>query len=142
MASKTTVRLGFWALAVAMLAWSAGRGAWAQTQSTPVVRAGGFTQDGYHPEPNHTRLKFRITGAQAQPEPGNRVRITQMQLATFKLNGERDMAISAPDCVYDPATRTASSPGRFHLVSGDERFSVEGQGFLILLERESLLTIS
>lgn len=102
----------------------------AQPQSLPVVQAGGFTFSGYHPEPNHTRMKFQITGAQGQPEPGNRFRLTQVQLKTFRLTGETEMIITAPDCVYDPSRRTASSPGNLKVQTGDERFSVEGEGFL------------
>ncbi len=142
MATKAIFKMDFATLAaIAQLLLAVMDGP-AQTPSTPAAQLGGFSADGYHPEPNHTRLKFRIKGATAQPEAGNRFRITQMQLATFSLTGAREMAISAPDCVYDPTTRTASSPGRFDLQSGDGRFSVGGLGYLILLDRESTLTIS
>jgi len=120
----------FWALTAVVLALLAGHGNGAQPQSTPVVQASGFTASGYHPEPNHTRMKFRISGAQAQPETGNRFRLTQMQLEVFRVTGEREMVITAPDCVYDPSKRTASSPGHLKVQTGDERFSVEGDGFL------------
>lgn len=102
----------------------------AQPQSTPVVQASGFTASGYHPQPNHTRKRFQITGAQAQPELGNRVRLTQVRLEMFRVTGETEMLITAPDCVYDPAKRTANSPGHLKVQTGDGRFSVEGDGFL------------
>ena len=120
-----------------LLAW---RDGWAQTPSTPAVQLGGFTAEGYHQE-DHTRLKFRISGAKGVPEGGG-VRITQLLLETFRLTGEREMVITAPDCVYDPSKREASSPGQLHLQTGDGRYSVEGHGFLIQLDRESTLTIS
>jgi len=141
MATNSTVRKSFWTFAVIGLALLAGRSGWAQTQSTPAVKIGGFTTDGYHPDPDHTRLRFRINGAQGRPE-GSGFRITQLLLETFHVTGERQMVVTAPDCVYNPSTRTASSPGRLHLQTGDGRFSVEGDGFLILLDRESTLTIS
>jgi lipopolysaccharide export system protein LptA len=102
----------------------------AQPKVTPAIQATGFTFSGYHPEPNHTRMKFQITGAQGQPEPGNRFRLTQVRVESFRVSGEREMVITAPDCLYDPAKRTASSPGQLKVQTGDERFSVEGQGFL------------
>jgi lipopolysaccharide export system protein LptA len=119
----------------------AGHGGWAQTQSPPVVAMSGGSISGYYPAPNHTRMQFQITGAQAKPEAGNRVRITQMQLQTFRVTGEREMVVTAPDCVYDSSKRTASSPGHLHLQTGDGRFSVEGEGFLWRGD-ESTLTIS
>ena len=141
MATKSTARKNSWRLAVVVLALMAGRAGWTQTRSTPVVSGTGNTVSGYYPAPNHTRMQFQISGAKVQPEAGNRARITQMQLETFRLNGEREMVITAPDCVYDVAKRTASSPERLHLQTGDGRFSVEGEGFLWQGE-ESVLTIS
>ena len=55
MATNSTVRKSFWTFAVVGLALLAGRGGRAQTQSTPAVKIGGFTTDGYHPDPDHTR---------------------------------------------------------------------------------------
>lgn len=112
-----------------------------QSKSTPLVQASGFSASGYYPEPNHTRMKFRIRGDQGSPESENRFRVTQLRLETFRVSGEAEMVIAAPDCVYDPAKRTASSPGHLKVETGDGRFSVEGEGFL-WQGLDSTLTIS
>jgi lipopolysaccharide export system protein LptA len=75
-------------------------------------------------------MKFQLTGARGQPEAGNRFRVTEAQVRTFRVTGEPEVVITAPDCVYDPSKRTASSPGHLKVQTGDERFSVEGEGFL------------
>jgi hypothetical protein len=41
----------FWAVTGVVLALLGGQGSWAQTQSTLVVKASGFTANGYHPGP-------------------------------------------------------------------------------------------
>lgn len=140
MATKSTTRLSLWASAIVGLCWLAADGA-AQTQTVPVVTVSGFSASGYHPAPNHTRLKFQITGARAQPEAGNRVRVTEARVQSFRVSGEPEMIIIAPDCVYNPSQRTATSPGRLEVRTGDNRFSVEGEGFLWRGD-ESTLTIS
>src|SRR5688572_32024664 len=68
-------------------------------RSTSTVRGSGFTADGYHPEPDHTRLKFRISGAQAQPEPGNRFRITQIDRKSTRLNSSHSQISYAVFCL-------------------------------------------
>ena len=59
----------------------------------------------------------------------------------FSETGELKTIIEAPECTYDGAQRTAHSPGRLKMQSGDGRYFVEGEGFLWRQDADSL-TIS
>lgn len=108
----------------------------------PQASRGGaspFNVVEYFPAPHHTQMKLQVTGSEARFEADKKVRLTQMKLQTFREDGQRDIVIEAPDCLYDPARRVASSPGQLKVQTGDERFSVEGQGFLWRQEDSNLV---
>ena len=106
-------------------------------QQTP----GGFTSVEYFPQPNQTRMKTRLAGAEAQPLPGGLLVIKQLKLETFTTNGSPQAVVEAPECVYDTVHNTASSAGHLRLQSGDGKIRTEGDGFL-WRQNDSFLTIS
>jgi hypothetical protein len=101
----------------------------------------GFTYVEYFPAPNQTRVKTRLSGAEAQPLPGGLLVIKQARLGTFNTNGSPQAMAEAPECVYDTVNRTANSAGHLWMQSGDGRIRIEGDGFL-WRQDDSFLTIS
>lgn len=77
-------------------------------------------------------MKSIVQGAEAEPMSGNRYRIKQLSLKTFRVTGETETAAEAPECLYDSADRLVSSTNHVRLQTGDKRFLIEGDGFLWL----------
>jgi len=98
-----------------------------QTGTTTVKN---FSVPEYYDPPHETQIKSLLQGAEAEPESGGLVRIRELRLQTFHLNGEFDMLVQAPGCVFDSVGRTASSPGRLQVRTADGSFYLEGEGFL------------
>ena len=108
-----------------------------RAQQTP----NGFTSVEYFSQPNQTRMKSRLAGAEARPLPGGLLVIKQLKLETFNTNGTPQAVVEAPECVYDTQNNTASSAGHLRLQSGDGKIRTEGDGFL-WRQDDSFLTIS
>jgi len=100
-----------------------------------------FTTTYYFEPPHQQQIKSILSGAEAQPQSGGLLVIKQLKLRTFDLNGRLNKIVTAPECIYDTMSGTASSGGPLHLQNGDGTFSVEGEGFL-WRQTNSLLTIS
>ena len=103
--------------------------------------ANGFTSVEYYAPPNETRVKSRMSGAEAQPLAGGLLAVKQLKLETFSTNGAPQVVAEAPECVYDMVNRTANSAGHLQLRNGDGKLRVEGDGFL-WRQDDSSLTIS
>ena len=58
---------------------------------------------------------------------------------TFRVTGEGEMTVEAPQCVYDPGQRSISSSGPLHMKTADGKFSIEGEGFLWQQTNSTLL---
>ena len=110
-------------------------------QSNVVSHANDFTSVEYYPAPNQQQIKSRLSGAEAQPLPGGLLAIRQLKLEMFRPDGEPEIIVSAPECVYNQLDGTASSPGRLEVQTGDDKIRVEGEGFL-WRQNDSFLTIS
>ena len=82
-----------------------------------------------------------MSGAEALPQPGGLLIIKQLKLKTFDLDGKLGITIMAPECIYDTFKGVANSPGHLQVHTGDEKFHVEGDGFL-WRQSDSFLTIS
>lgn len=104
----------------------------------------GFDANEYYPAPDGTKLRWRITGAKAEPRERAVVLLTDMKLRTLRPNGEAELSVDAPQCLYDSVKRTASSPGKLKVLVNDGRFVIEGEGFLwqMLQETNWMLIIS
>jgi hypothetical protein len=113
----------------------------AQTQPGGVQHASNFTSVEYFEPPHERQMKSRLSGAEAEPRAGGLLVIRQLKLETFKPDGEAELIVIAPECVYDTFNHTASSPGHLQAQTGDGKFHVEGDGFL-WRQNNSSLTIS
>jgi len=111
------------------------------TQPDAAGHTRDFTSVEYYAAPNPTRMKSRLSGAEAQPEPGGLLVIKQCKLETFATNGSPQAIVEAPQCVYDTLHNTANSAGHLQLQSGDGKIRTEGDGFL-WRQDDSFLTIS
>jgi hypothetical protein len=112
-----------------------------RAQSNVVSHASDFTSVEYYPAPNQQQMKSRLSGAEAQPLPGGLLAIKQLKLEIFKPDGQPEITVIAPECVYNQLDGTASSPGRLEVQTGDGKVRVEGEGFL-WRQNDSFLTIS
>jgi hypothetical protein len=89
-----------------------------------------FRVPEYYDPPHETQLRSLLQGAEAQPEPGGLVLIRDLKLQTFGVNGEYQVLVEAPHCVFDSVQRAARSPGRLQAQTADGKFYLEGEGFL------------
>src|ERR1041385_3820381 len=113
----------------------------ARAQAPAIGTVKDFTTSEYFDAPNQDKVRFTIKGAEAQAQSGGRFLVKQTKLEVFRETGEREIIVETPECLYDSTQRTAISPSRLHVQTGDGRFSVEGEGFL-WNQAASHLTIS
>jgi hypothetical protein len=111
----------------------------------PPQDAAGHTRDftyvEYFGQPNPTQMKSRLSGGEAQPEPGGLLVIKPFKLETFNRDGSPQLVVNAPECVYDTMHNTANSAGHLQLRNGDGKIRTEGDGFL-WRQDDYFLTIS
>jgi lipopolysaccharide export system protein LptA len=100
----------------------------AQPQQTLIVT--NFSAPQFYPPPNQAQLKSLLQGSEGRTLPAGKMLVEKAKLQTFKENGEHELLILAPQCVYDSGQRTASSAGPIRGESADGRFLTEGEGFL------------
>lgn len=112
-----------------------------RAQSNAVSHVNDFTSVEYYPAPHQQQMRSRLSGAEAQPLPGGLLVIKQLKLEIFRPDGEPEIVVNAPACVYNQLNGTASSPGRLEVQTGDGKTRVEGEGFL-WRQSDSFLTIS
>ena len=136
--ARMTIRVTSLLVASALLFFCATA---SRAQSNVVSHANDFTSVEYYPAPNQQQMKSRLSGAEAQPLPGGLLAIKQLKLEMFKPDGQPEIVVVAPECIYNQLDGTASSPGRLEVRTGDDRISVEGEGFL-WRQNDSFLTIS
>jgi hypothetical protein len=89
-----------------------------------------FSVPEYYDPPLQNQMKSLLMGAAAQPQTNGTFLIKGARLETYRESGEREIIAFAPECVYDPASRTASSASRLQVQTGDGQFSIQGEGFL------------
>ena len=114
---------------------------WLPAQTIPITQATGSRFRYYYEPPNGTQLKALVTVATMVPLGKTTLQGTQLHIETFRESGEPEAVIDAPDCVYDHATRTASSAGFVKARTGDGKMTLEGTGFHLSLT-DMVLTIS
>ena len=131
-------RSSLYALLIASLL--AGSGIWAQkvTEGKKVEFA------EHYEEPHEQQIKSHISGAKAVPLDGQnlmRYLITDAKWETFRVTGEGELVVEAPQAIFDRTQRSISSAGPIHVRTADGSFSIEGEGFL-WLQATSVLFIS
>lgn len=118
--------------------------AWCALRAAAQLTIGtveGFDANEYYPAPDNTKLRWRITGAKAEPRDRAVVLLTDMKLRTLRLNGAAELSVDAPQCFYDSAKRTANSPGKLKVLVNDGQFVIEGEGFHWQMTQETNWTL-
>jgi lipopolysaccharide export system protein LptA len=110
-----------------------------RAQPAQIGVGSNFNLTDYYPFPNQRQMKFKLTGTEARPLPGEKVLLKNMKLQSFRPNGVREIVIEAPECLYDRPTRQAGSPGPLQVQSGDGRFQIAGDGFAWRQDTKSLI---
>ena len=108
-------------------------------QAQPVVGGQGFKFTEYFDPPHETQLKSLLECSRAQRQPDGRYLITDAKYRTFRVTGEGEMTVEAPQCIYDQGQRSISSSGPLHVQTADGKFSIEGEGFLWQQTNSTLL---
>lgn len=89
-----------------------------------------FMVPEYFDPPRENVLKSRLTGGEAEPQPGGSFLLREVKAETFREDGELDLVLAAPECVYESKARIIRSAGWLRAASGDGRLAMEGEGFL------------
>jgi hypothetical protein len=100
-----------------------------------------FSVPDFYPPPNQNQIRSMLRSAEAEPLPGGLVRLKDVKLDSYQVDGVRTVTIFAPDCIYDTVSRTARSAGALRIESGDGQVRIEGTGFL-WQQTNSVLIIS
>ncbi|MDE3066113.1 MAG: hypothetical protein KGJ60_01035 [Verrucomicrobiota bacterium] len=110
-------------------------------QPDTAGRATGFSSVEYYDPPHQQQVKSRLSGAEAQPQPGGLLLIKHLKLETFGVDGKPEIVVNAPECLYDTVNGVARSPGRLQARTGEGKVRIAGEGFL-WRQNDSSLTIS
>jgi len=92
--------------------------------------AQGFQAADYFDAPHEIQMKSFLKGAQARPLDNGILFLVDAVLETYRETGERELTVRAPECFYDRTNRAANSAGPMHAQTADDKFSIEGEGFL------------
>ena len=125
--NRTTQRSGNLLPALLALGWAL---ALRPGQAQPVVGGQGLKFTEYYEAPHNTQLKSVLECSGAQRQPDGRYLITNAKYRTFRLTGQGELNVEAPQCTYDQGQRTISSAGPLHAQTADGESSIEGEGFL------------
>lgn len=98
-------------------------------QFTSGMKINNYSWSDPYPAPHQSQMRFVLTGAEGRPQADNKILLTKVKLESFRQDGEREMTVEAPECIFDDKARTAGSSGRLILQSGDGKLRVEGDGF-------------
>jgi hypothetical protein len=109
-----------------------------RAQPNTTGHASDFSSVEYFEPPHQQLMKFRLSGAEAQPQAGGLLVINQFKLEMFNTNCTPGLIVKAPNCIYDTIHGVASSPGHLQLESADGSSHVEGDGFLWLQASHNL----
>lgn len=126
-------KLGFWL--AAMILFIAAMHDLAQ--QIPAGRTSAFTTDMYYEHPMERQVQTRFSGAEANPLPGGLLDVKDLRVEAYATNGVLQLVASAPQCTYAMLDGKASSPGHMTMDSGDAKFHLEGDGFLLLWRKNA-----
>src|SRR2546425_388513 len=99
--NQRLARIGLALLTSAGLLAVARHGARAQAPAAGISTVKDFKSSDYFDEPNQDKIRFTITGAEAQQQSGGRFAVKQARLEIFRLTGEREIIVETPECLYD-----------------------------------------
>ena len=108
-------------------------------QFTPGMKISNFSASDPYPAPNYKQMRYVVTGTEGRPQADKTFLLTTLKLQTFKVNGDLEMTVDAPECVFNDKARSAESSGKLTLQSGDGKLRVEGTGFGAQLDKKILI---
>ena len=108
-------------------------------RSQPVGSGQGFKFTEYYDAPHETQLKSMLEATRAKRLPDGKVQAEDAKYRTYRVSGEGEMTVEAPQCLYDPGQRIISSSGPLHVQTADGKFSIDGEGFLWRQTNSTLL---
>jgi len=85
------------------------------------------------PSGSTSQLKSYWLAKEALPQRDGTAIVKQLHIETYQPDGQTNFIVQAPDCTLDNHRRTASSPSRLEVRSGDDRFQISGDGFFCQL---------
>jgi lipopolysaccharide export system protein LptA len=100
-----------------------------QAQLTTGMKINNFTASESYPAPDYKQTRYVVSGAEGRPQADKTVLLTGLKLKTFRVNGDLEMTVDAPECIFNKEAGTAQSAGKLILQSGDGKLRVEGMGF-------------
>lgn len=89
--------------------------------------------------PHESQTKSLLEGAKARSLSNSVWLLTDVTVTTFRLTGEPDLIVNAPQCVFNQVSHAASSAGPLHAQMADGSFSIEGEGFFWQQTNSSLI---
>jgi lipopolysaccharide export system protein LptA len=95
-----------------------------------VSEVKGFKFAEPYPAPNQTQIKTMIEGARARPLTNGLTEVFEARAQTFRTNGQAEMKITTPECVHDKESNEIRSPSTLRVETGNQKFLIEGEGFL------------
>lgn len=114
---------------VALTVWPVGMSA-ADLRPLPGVVLRDFVWPEYHDPPHERQLRFRLQAAQAEPGDGAWVRVREVVLERFDLEGQREWWIGCDHGEFHTGTQEARSDGSLEVRLRVDRLRLQGQGFL------------
>src|SRR5262245_30589816 len=93
----------------------------------------------FYPPPHQAQMKSLLQGDEAQPQADGSIVVKGTKLQTFREDGQRELLVETPQCVYRQVNRSVSSPESLRVEGADGKFSIEGQGFLWQQTNSSLV---
>ena len=96
----------------------------------------------WYDAPHEQQMRSLLKGADARLLPGERYLVNKAQLRTFLEDGQGQMTVETPQCIYDRRQSLISSPEHLRVGAADGKFSIEGDGFLWRQSGRAGLTIS
>jgi hypothetical protein len=112
-----------------------------------MVFKGGFKAPEYYEtlptgRSQTNRLRGLLMGAEGSPVSNEVVRVKQMHIEHYQLDGQTNLVARAPECFFDARSKVAWSTGRLEIVGMSGTMFVEGnEGFQVRMTN-STLTIS
>src|SRR5688572_23812466 len=117
-----------WRAALALVSWFVLCAA-VEGQLMPGVKVSNFSESDPYPAPHYKQMRYVVTGAEGRSQADKTILLTGLKLKTFKVTGENEMTVDAPECIFNKEARTAESAGKLILQSGDGKLRVEGVGY-------------
>jgi len=105
-----------------------------RAQQIPIGHATAFNSDMYFEPPNEDKVKMKLSGTEALPQPGGSLEVKNLQIETFYTNGVSQLQAESPLCVYRLIDSTVDSAGHLEVRSGDGRFRTSGDGFCLVFK--------